>query len=206
MLRPGFRLFTVILSCMPLGIVISTATAQEEPAYVGHTQCKLCHNKKSEGEQWNKWKAMQHANAFTVLSTPEAQEAATKTGLDTAPSESPECLRCHVTGYDLEKKLVPVELKKEDGVQCETCHGPGSSHLDDGKKLLFKKDIPGVDVSANLVEPDETLCKTCHNDQNPTWNPEKYTLENGEKVGFDFKQAWAKIAHSNPTKQEEPAK
>ena len=32
---------------------------------------------------------------------------------------------------------------------------------------------------------------------------EKYTLENGEKTGFDFEQAYASIAHSNPKKQEE---
>lgn len=39
-----------------------------------------------------------------------------------------------------------------------------------------------------------------HNDENPTWDPEKYTLKDGTKAGFDYEQAVKVIAHKNPLK------
>lgn len=167
--------------------------------YVGNTQCKVCHNSKEEGQQWTVWKGMEHAKAFQTLASDKAKEAAKAKGLTKPPQESPECLRCHVTGYDVAKAAAPAKIKPEDGVQCESCHGPSSAHLKDGQTLKFHKDQVGqIDIKANRVAIDENICKGCHNADSPTWNPEKYTLENGQKVGFDFKQASAKIAHKWP--------
>ena len=172
--------------------------------YIGQDQCKVCHNKKAEGEQWAHWKASKHPHALELLKSPEAQAVATKIGLKTPPAESPECLKCHVTAYDVEKKAAPAKIKAADGVQCESCHGPASEHAKAGKIVLFQKDkAAGVDPKANILKQEEKVCTQCHNDTSPTWKADRYTLEDGTKVGFDYKQANAKITHPNPLKKKE---
>jgi hypothetical protein len=171
----------------------------QEAAYVGNGQCKICHNKKEEGEQWSKWKASGHAKAIETLSTDAAKAAAKKKGVSKPPAEAPECLKCHVTAYDAAKGAAPEKIVATDGVQCESCHGPASLHAADGKK--FKSGDKTVKMGAHIILGDEKVCVKCHNEESPTWNPERYTTADGKKVGFDFKQADAKIAHANPTKK-----
>jgi hypothetical protein len=60
---------------------VSSAFAQEA-TYVGNSQCKVCHNKKEEGEQWTKWKASKHAQAFATLSSDAAKAGAQKKGVN----------------------------------------------------------------------------------------------------------------------------
>ena len=167
--------------------------------YVGNTQCKVCHNGAKEGSQYDKWKESKHAQAFATLQTDEAKKIAEEKGLDKPAHEAPECLRCHVTGYDVAAAAAPAKITAADGVQCESCHGPSSEHLKDGRTLKFSPDkIAEVDIMANKVEANEATCTGCHNADSPTWNPERYTLEDGSKVGFDFKQASEKISHEYP--------
>lgn len=196
------KLRACLAAIFAISVVISPVLAQEEANFVGQQQCKMCHNKKAEGEQWNVWKSTAHAKAVETLKTDEAKAVAERIGLDQAPHEAADCLQCHVTAYDPETKSAPPAIKLADSVQCETCHGPGSLHLDDGKKVMFQKD-DSIDISAHIKKGSEETCRECHNEKNPTWKTDRYTLESGEKVGFDFKQAYAKIAHPNPTKQDE---
>ena len=194
-----------------MGIVIACALAtslsaddQKDPTghtYVDSKQCKLCHNKPGEGRQYAVWKELKHSQAYQTLLSDEAKEIASSKGLDVPPSEAAECLRCHVTGYDVETKSRPEQLTLTDGIHCDTCHGPGSGHMADGKILRTNKEAD-IDVMANLLLPDKSTCVQCHNAESPSWNPEKYTLESGEKTGFDFEQAAAIIAHKNPKKGE----
>ena len=167
--------------------------------YVGSRQCKFCHNKPHNGEQYTVWKSNRHSKAFETLFSREALKFARSRGLRTPPSESAACLKCHVTGYDVETQTYLEKLAKEDGVQCESCHGPGSAHMADGKILRVNKDAV-VDLSANIILAESSICVTCHNPESPPWDPEKFTLENGEKTGFDFEQAVKMISHKNPNK------
>ena len=173
----------------------------QEPAleYVDSKLCKFCHNKPHEGEQYTIWKSKGHSRAFETLFSKRAQKFADERGIQTPPSKTPECVKCHVTGYDVTTRLHPQQLTMEDGVQCGSCHGRGSAHMADGKILRMNKDAD-VDVLANLLRPDKNLCITCHNPESPPWNPEKFTLESGEKTGFDFEQALKIISHKNPNK------
>lgn len=188
---------------VPALLVATGASAQDMTGatYMGNQTCKVCHNKPAEGEQWNKWKAMKHSGAFELLKSDKAVAVGTKLGLAKPPSESPECLQCHVTGYDVATKQAPPEIKPEDGVQCETCHGPASLHVADAKKFKLKKDA-SIDLAQHHTPPVVEVCLKCHNDKNPNWNPEKYTLKDGSKAGFDYEQATKIIAHPNPTKHE----
>ena len=193
-------ILSVVGAVLVSGMIIPAGGFAQDPTYAGHTQCRICHNKKEDGEQWNKWKQGPHAKAFEILKTDEAKAVAQEMGLEKPPTEAPECLRCHVTGYDVEKLAAPDKITLTDGVQCGSCHGPASSHLIEGKK--FRAGDETANPRALIVHADTKTCEKCHNSDSPTWDPERYTLEDGTKAGFDFKQAWAKIDHSNPQKSE----
>ena len=171
----------------------------QEATYLGEAQCKVCHNKKEKGEQWNKWKAAKHPLAFENLKSPKALEVAKAKGLTKPPSESPECLKCHVTAFDAATGKAPEKINMAMGVQCESCHGPGSLHAEEGKKKLFKKDDTAK-TAETMPKPDPKNCEKCHNKDNPTYDPNRYTLKDGTKVDFDFEQAHAKVVHLDPTK------
>jgi hypothetical protein len=191
--------FTAVFA---LGLVVACALglSQAQAAdFAGSAQCKVCHNKKDEGAQYDTWKSKAHAKAFETLKSPEAIKIGQEKGLEKPPAESPECIKCHVTAYDLAAKKVPDKIKLEDGVSCEQCHGPGTDHIAAGKKVMFQKDTT-IDMAATQAEITKETCLKCHNDESPTWNPEKYTLDDGKKVGFDFEQAKKAIDHSNPKK------
>lgn len=189
-----FTVLAVMLSLMVVG-----AVQAQEAEYVGNSQCKMCHNKEADGKVWTVWSSSAHAKAYELLGTPESKAVAEKAGVTGSPQEAPECLSCHVTAYS--KDAMPAKIKMEDGVQCESCHGPASLHVADGKAKMMKKDET-VDISAHIKKGDEAGCRTCHNEKSPTWNPERYTLADGTKAGFDFEQAWKKIEHGKPDKAE----
>ena len=195
-------LVTVVLA---IAGTITQGSAQEVPTakgkltYISSNKCKLCHNKPGEGQQYATWQSMGHAHAFETLLSENALSIAKEKGLSVPPSESADCLKCHVTGYDVEKKMHPAQLRMEDGIQCDSCHGPGSAHMADGKTLRMNKDAD-IDVLANLIHPDANTCVTCHNPESPTWNPARYVLESGEKNGFNFDEAVKIISHMNPKK------
>ena len=194
-----------IIPAVALLLMAGVAQAQDKKAeYIGADQCKVCHDKKPEGAQFSVWKTEKHSKAFENLKSEAALQVAKDRGMPKPPHESPECLKCHVTAYDFEAMAAPAKIKPEMGVQCETCHGPGELHVADGRDVMFKKKTAEeVDWMANLVKIEEKLCLECHNEESPTWNPEKYTKEDGTKAGFDFEQAKKIIEHPNPTKAKE---
>lgn len=200
--RSNFVVAVAVCSFLCAGAAVSQPVLPDiakDWTYVSNSQCKVCHNKAEEGGQWDAWKASTHAKAFETLKSEKAVQIAKDLGLAKAPHEAPECLKCHVTGYDAAAAAPPAKIKPEDGIQCETCHGPASLHAKDGQKLKFKPaEVESIDIMAHHIKPDENLCKGCHNADSPTWNAEKYTLEDGSKVGFDFKQAHEKMKHDFP--------
>jgi hypothetical protein len=175
------------------------AFAEDAATYVGNSQCKICHNKKEEGEQWTKWKAEDHAKALEKLSSDEAKAMATKKGVTKPPAEAPECLKCHVTAYDPATGKAPEKILPADGVQCEACHGAASAHTAEAKK--FKSGDKTAKPAEKIGHPDEKICKKCHNEESPAWKPDRYKLADGKTTGFDFQQAWQKIGHNNPLKK-----
>jgi len=178
------------------------AAAQGDKQFVGNTQCKVCHNAADKGAQWDKWKAEGHSKALETLKSPEAVKIAEEKGLKVPPHEAPDCLKCHVTGYDEATKKAPAKIKPEDGVQCESCHGPNSAHVKDGQLLKFNPEKAAeIDIMKNLKPVTEADCVVCHNPESPTWDPERYTTASGEKKGFDYETAWKQIDHSNPQKE-----
>jgi len=164
-----------------LAMFAGSALVAQNFKYIGAAKCKMCHNKPDKGEQYNKWSEGPHANAMKVLSTDQAKEIASAKGVDD-PATSAACVKCHSTFGGAESNMV-AGITMEEGVSCESCHGPGSRY----KGAAIMKDME-LAMENGLIMPTEELCKKCHNQESPTFK------------GFDFAAAKAKIAHPDPTK------
>jgi hypothetical protein len=167
------------------GVVLaSAANLMAAPAhnFIGAEKCKMCHNSPAKGAQYTKWAESKHAKAYATLAGEEAKKIATAKGI-ADPQKAPECLRCHVTANGAPAANLTDKYKIEDGVGCESCHGPGGDYW----KIETMKDLEKAKV-AGLAIPTEATCKECHNAEGPTFK------------GFEFAAMKAKIAHPNPQK------
>ncbi len=153
---------SLMLVCLVF-FVGNTINAQK---YIGAAKCKMCHNSPTKGAQYKQWSESKHANAWNVLSDAEKKD--------------PKCAKCHSTAASVDAGLIAT-ITKEEGVSCESCHGPGSDY----KPSSIMKDKEAA-KSKGLIEPTEAVCKKCHNSESPHFK------------GFDYAAAKAKIAHPKP--------
>lgn len=155
-----------LLLLFGLAIMVSSVALAQSFKYVGASKCKMCHNKPTTGMQYTKWAKSPHAHAMESLKGADAT--------------NPKCLKCHSTAASVDKSLL-AGIKVEEGVSCESCHGPGSMYKSAGimknQKLAMTK---------GLIMPDEKVCLTCHNSESPNFK------------GFNFEEYKAKIAHPDP--------
>lgn len=161
-------------------VVPNSVLAQN--SFEGAEVCGMCHKTDKAGKQLSIWKDSKHAQAFKALQTKEADEIAMKK-FNKKAVDAPECLKCHTTGYGVDKKMFGAKFKVEDGVQCEACHGAGSAY----KSMKVMKDKDAAVKAGLMVHKDvKKFCETCHNAESPTFK------------GFDYDKMWAKIAHDIP--------
>jgi formate-dependent nitrite reductase cytochrome c552 subunit len=78
-------------------------------------------------------------------------------------------------------KFAKKPLDASDGVQCESCHGPGSLYKK--KKTMADHD---ASVAAGMWEPTKETCTGCHNEESPSF------------AGFNYEESLKKIAHPIP--------
>jgi hypothetical protein len=173
-----------ILGGVLLLAVFFTLSGVAENKYVGAKFCGACHKSGKGGNAYAVWEKSGHAKAFETLKTAAADEIAKKKGLKTAAAESPECLKCHVTGGGSAKN-VEAGFKKEEGVTCEACHGAASGY----KMLHNKGDIAKAKEAGLMLDKSPKLCEKCHNAESPTHKD------------FKFDEMWAKIEHKLPPKK-----
>ncbi|HLP59230.1 MAG TPA: cytochrome c family protein [Candidatus Deferrimicrobium sp.] len=135
--------------------------------YVGVNKCKLCHKGEKKGMVFEKWEKSMHAKALDTLKAK-------------GEDKNPKCLECHVTGFNEGcYKVGAANAADFAGVQCESCHGPGSEY----KSMSVMKDKK-LAMTKGLIVPNEAVCKKCHNPKSPTFK------------GFNFKEYAAKIDHT----------
>jgi len=193
LLSSSFGLGLVLVGSIALN---SMAAERDASLLVGTKTCAMCHKKAESGDQFGKWQASPHAKAFELLGAPEAKAAGAKVGV-AEPQKSGKCLKCHSTAYNFtEESKATEKVLVEDGVSCESCHGPGKNY-----KAKATMEDQAQAIAGGLIHPATASCTLCHNDQSPTWNAEKYTTKDGKKVGFDPEQAYEKIKHLDPKKQ-----
>ena len=169
---------SILFLCFTL--FIGMALSAQDYEYIGANKCKLCHNKPATGEQYAKWKESKHSQAMKALSSPEAMAYAKEHGI-ADPAKEAKCLKCHSTAARIDAKL-NAGVTVDEGVSCESCHGPGSKY----KSATIMKDREKA-MAAGLILPTKEVCLQCHNKENPFYKP------------FDYDAAVKKIAHPVPS-------
>lgn len=156
------------LHCHPVGNP-DPPQAKVEGKYVGAETCKNCHKSKEMGEGYTKWKDSKHAKAFDTLAGDEAKKIAKEKGIDD-PQKSEKCVKCHVTAYGVNAAQLGPKFDSKQGVQCETCHGPGEKHV---KARMMAEEGEGV-KPGEIGRPDEKTCTGCHNQESPKYKEFKF--------------------------------
>jgi len=143
--------------------------------FVGSKKCADCHTK-----AYDIWKHTPHAKALDTLAH-----------LDPPRNHDPECLSCHVTGWDPKRdspyrggylSLEATPLLAHNG--CENCHGPGSEHVDaeSGNKPAGAAQIAALRAAMRVPRAEiESRCIQCHDGDN--------------SLNFNFKTYWPKVEH-----------
>lgn len=177
------KLFTFAVFIVATYLIVPTSTYAQPYGYEGTQVCGMCHKTEKQGQQLKIWQESSHAKAFKTLQTPEADKIATEKGFKTKAAETKECLKCHASGYDVDKKLLGAKFKMEDGVQCETCHGPGSAYK---AMAVMKSREESIKKGMTFFEDKTKYCTNCHNSESPTFK------------GFKFEEMSKKIQHNVP--------
>jgi hypothetical protein len=170
----------LVAGLLVAGVLPSLPEAAEEHAYIGAGKCKMCHNSAAKGAQYTKWAESAHSKAYETLASEEAKKIAAEKGLGD-PQQACECLSCHVTGHGAPAESLTGKYAVEEGVSCESCHGPGGDYW----KMTIMKDRDQA-VANGMVVPTEETCKACHNEKSPTFK------------GFDWATFFPKVEHDNP--------
>ena len=171
-----------LIGCLMMFFVPASPAETAQHEFVGVKKCSMCHKKPERGDQYGIWLKSKHAKAFETLGTPEAKEAGAKRGV-TDPQTSGKCLKCHSTAYGFSEAEVTDAIPVEEGVSCESCHGPGKDYM---KKSVMEDQSAAI--ANGLVIPKEETCKKCHNEESPNFKP------------FNFKDRWEQIKHPVPKK------
>jgi hypothetical protein len=188
-------LFLCVIGFAVLALVFlipRSAAAEGEHKFTGYKKCKTCHVKPAIGNQYDSWLESKHAKTFATLATEKAKKWATEAGVDD-PQTDDRCVKCHSTAHGVPDGMVSKKFDRTAGVQCEACHGAGKDYR---KKSVMVD--PDKSRAKGLVEQTAAVCTTCHNDESPAWDPQRYTLADGSKGGFDYEQAVKTIAHPVP--------
>ena len=159
-------------------LFIPVHAEEKTSIYAGVQRCQVCHETPEMGNQFGIWAESKHANAYQTLLSEESLTIAKELGLDVLPSESPECLSCHVTGYNDSNAEYGEKFVKESGIQCESCHGAGEMYRKEA--VMCDKELS---IANGLVIPKPDDCLVCHNEKSPKYKP------------FDYETFYKKIEH-----------
>ena len=176
----------VVLVAAGPALTSDPGVPDRHPIYVGAKVCSRCHAGKAAGHQFSRWRASRHAEAYACLWSPVSKRIAELSGIPEEPQKAAMCLGCHATAADAEAWEKEDTFLPEDGVQCETCHGPGSEYAT--AEIMMDRDKA---MMAGLTMADERMCMQCHNVK-------------GSHVAFlsspvfDVKTAMKRIAHRSP--------
>jgi hypothetical protein len=136
----------------------SEPTPPAGQTYVGTLKCASCHF-----DKFQDWRKQQdkHARAFDALPLASRQD--------------PECLKCHTTGYGTPTGFRTSADRTLAGITCESCHGPGSAHVELAKPFATKSPVPpeGEKIARDsiyLMIP-ENVCVTCHSTRGHKLHP-----------------------------------
>jgi len=173
-----------ILACVALAtsVLVKPQPAATQGGYLGVQSCSTsaCHAKSTRPgapAAYGSWQKDPHSQAYgggptgkygTVsgLAGAKGKDIAKKMGI-ADPTTSDACLKCHAGAAGIDGKASKLGLPAkgaaslEDGVQCESCHGPGAGYKD-----VHQKDHKGAvakgmyDLLASKAAGNQ--CNACH--------------------------------------------
>lgn len=147
--------------------------------YVGVMACAVCHTGPKFNFQFSQWRRSEHARAYAELATEKGFEIARSEGVRTDPQKSEQCLKCHATAATIDTTHLEKGFDLTDGVQCESCHGPGLDYSPEA--IMLDK---ATAMTKGLLPINAQTCAPCH--------------DKAHGKPFDYTAAVRKIAH--PTK------
>ena len=122
----------------------------KQAVYTGESVCKTCHQ-----AEHKVWSASRHGRAYATLRKINK-------------AFDPECLTCHVVGFNLAGGFISeLDTPGLKNVQCEVCHGPGREHASNPQ--------------AGFGNRASEACKKCH--------------IKSHSPRFSFADYWPKIKH-----------
>jgi YVTN family beta-propeller protein len=148
---------------------------------VGARVCGSCHGGPEGDYLTSTWRLSGHAEAWAVLATERGRRIAAAEGVAGDPQLSIACLRCHSTASGAHDRDVAPGFDRTRGVECESCHGPGSPHADQARGW-----VTAPPHSAQIEIPNRRTCDQCH-------TPGMHGSD------FDWEKALAMVDHSLPT-------
>ncbi len=149
--------------------------------FVGSQVCGQCHTM-----AYDVWEGSAHAHATQSIVEPDERG-------DIARHFDPECLSCHVTGWNpqnyfpyLSGFLSLEESAHLTGNGCENCHGPGEKHVIAERSLAELDERTRLREAMRLtLDQAKDTCLQCHDlDNSPDFHKEGA-----------FEDYWAEIAH-----------
>lgn len=167
------------------GLGIKASAHSTGRQFVGTQECKDCHT-----QAYAVWKKTPHAGALATLEH-----------LDPPRQFDPECLSCHVTGWEPQKffpfaggYLNDQKTPQLGGNGCENCHGPGSAHVaaESGQVKASPAELEKLRKEMRLSMATDAerrrvidTCLQCHDIDN--------SIE--FKGGEAFDKYWPKVEH-----------
>ena len=153
--------------------------------FVGTATCGECHT-----TAYDIWEATAHAEATEHIVQPPKERG------DIARHFDPECISCHVTGWDAqgyspyESGYLSLDQSSHlTGNGCENCHGPGASHAAAEREGsgVSEEIIKQLRLSMRLpLEKAKDRCMDCHDlDNSPDFH-------DGDAFEDDY---WPQVEH-----------
>ena len=125
--------------------------------YAGDHTCTECHS-----DRHASWLNTVHATAFTTLTA-------------SGDGDNPLCLPCHTVGYGTASGFVnEVSTPHLAHIQCENCHGPGSTHVADPDNVRMNIDLNST-LCGQCHQSCHGLCGDDHHPQMEQWSTSKHS-------------------------------
>ncbi len=148
--------------------------------YVGSQKCRSCHE-----DAYRVWAKSRHANAWKSL----------KETANPPRDYDPECISCHVVGWDGLQHFPYVDGYSSEkktpellNVGCESCHGPGERHM--AAELGNNESLQErIRTTMRLGDNVKKVCYLCHDGDN--------------SPSFDFDEYYPLIEHAETDDEED---
>jgi len=189
----------VAVAALLVAVLCATPTAEASQAkkvnrFIGSQKCKMCHASKETGNQFEALSKMKHSHAFEVLASDASKKLGAEKGI-ADPQKADACVKCHVTAFAVPEAEIAKGFDRSQGVQCESCHGPGDQHVkarmaaaaaEDPDAPKVYKALPAGEIITNTPM---TVCTACHNKESPSFKP------------FCYCKSKLAIRHLNPKRE-----